>query len=191
MKDLSLHILDIVQNSIHAGANEIEINIMEDRKDRLHFFIRDNGSGIEKKLLTKVTDPFYTTGEKRTGLGLPLLEQKAKQCEGSFSIVSKKGKGTTVSAEFQKNHIDMPPLGDMSVTMKLLIYSFPEIHFIYSHMVRAKAFVFDTLEVKQILGEVEINNPEVLRFIEEMITGNLQDIGAIWAKPENSDEKQK
>jgi anti-sigma regulatory factor (Ser/Thr protein kinase) len=188
MKDLSLHILDIVQNSVKAGADNIEINILEDRKGWLNILIKDNGSGIEKKALDKITDPFYTTGNKKTGLGLPLLEQRAIQTGGSLHVVSEKGKGTLVSVEFFKNHIDMPPLGEMAKTMKILICSNPGIRFKYIHRVRTKVFSLDTEEVKNILGDVSIANNEILRFIEDMISGNLQRIGAEWMNPEIKNE---
>lgn len=180
MKDLSLHILDIVQNSIHAGASKIEISIIEENK-WLKVFVKDNGSGIDEELMDKVTDPFYSTGNKRTGLGIPLLAQNAELCGGNLNIESEKGKGTIITADFIKGHIDMLPLGDIAKTMKMLIFSYPDKHFTYFHQVDNKKFSLDTIEIREILGEdIDIKSGEVLKFIDEMITENLVVIGAKW-----------
>jgi len=112
MQDLSLHILDIIENSINAGAKRVEIMINEDlEKDILSIEIKDNGEGIDRETLEKVLDPFYTTRTtRRVGLGLSLLSQSAKEAEGDISIKSEKGVGTAVHAYFKHSHIDRRPL---------------------------------------------------------------------------------
>ena len=133
MEDLSLHILDIVENSIAAGAKNIRIKIIEEKKkDFLAVEIIDDGKGMDDKTLKKVLDPFYTTrNTRKVGLGLPLLAQSAEESGGNIKIESKPGKKTTVKTTFSYSHIDRKPLGDVSETLKVLIAGNPDINFIF------------------------------------------------------------
>ena len=135
MEDLSLHILDIVENSIAAGAKNISIKIIEEKKkDLLAVEITDNGRGMDKKTLKKVLDPFYTTrNTRKVGLGLPLLAQSAEESGGSIKIESEPRKKTTVKATFGYSHIDRKPLGDVGETLKVLIAGNPDIDFIFEY----------------------------------------------------------
>ena len=135
MENLSLHILDIVENSIRAGAKQILIEIIEDKgKDLLTVRINDDGKGMDECILKNVLDPFFTTKErKRTGLGLSLLSQASEQAEGKLTINSKKGEGTKVTATFKLSHPDIKPTGDMIETIAVLITSHPEIRFVYNY----------------------------------------------------------
>jgi anti-sigma regulatory factor (Ser/Thr protein kinase) len=176
MQDISLHILDIAENSIDAGATRIEIKIKEDLKnDRFILIIKDNGKGMEVGKKTK--DPYFTckTG-KKFGLGIPFLAQAAEECNGRFSLSSEKGKGTTVVAEFQRSHIDLKPLGDMGATMTTLICGHPEIDYLFLYEKNGQSFSFDTKELKQELDGVPVNLPEVLKFIKEEINEGLRRI---------------
>ena len=167
MEDLSLHILDIVENSIAAQADKIEIRIAEDLgQDLLSLEIIDNGTGMDEESLQKALDPFYTTKTvRRFGFGLSLLSEAAKAASGDFVIESKKGKGTRVKAEFQHSHIDRQPMGDMGQTIITLILSYPEIDLLYVHKKNGEEYVLDTGEIKAQLGDVPINSPEVLKFL--------------------------
>jgi signal transduction histidine kinase len=135
MEDLSLHILDIVENSIRANAKKIEIKIIEEKKrDLLTVEIIDDGKGMDKKTLRNVLDPFFTTkNTKRVGLGLSLLAQSAEESGGSIKIESKPGQGTKVKAVFGYSHIDRKPLGDVNKSLKVLIAANPDINFIYEY----------------------------------------------------------
>ena len=135
MEDLSLHILDIVENSIAAGAKNIEIKITEEKKkDLLTLEITDDGKGMDEKTIKKVLDPFFTTGNKRkVGLGLPLLAQSAEESGGSIKIESEPGKKTKVKATFGYSHIDRKPFGNMGETLKVLIAGNPYIDFIFEY----------------------------------------------------------
>ena len=135
MEDLSLHILDIVENSIAAGAKNIEIKIIEEqKKDLLTIEIIDDGKGMDEKTLKKVLDPFYTTrNTRKVGLGLPLLAQSAEESGGSIKIESEPRKKTTVKATFGYSHIDRKPLGDVGETLKVLIAGNPDIDFIFEY----------------------------------------------------------
>ena len=143
MEDLSLHVLDIAENSIAAGATRITVSINENRKrNLLTLRVADNGRGMSRVELRRARDPFFTTKEKRTGLGLPLLAQTAEQCGGGLTISTKPGKGTRVEARFRCGHIDRPPLTNMRGTMTTLVLGHPEIDFRYRHRRDGRIFAF-------------------------------------------------
>ncbi|MCD4795863.1 MAG: ATP-binding protein, partial [Candidatus Cloacimonetes bacterium] len=146
MEDLSLHILDVVENSIEAKASIIEIKIVEDKNnDLLAVEIKDNGRGMNKETINKVLDPFYTTRTTRkVGMGLSLLAQAARESNGNFEINSKVGEGTEVKAVFQYSHIDRKPIGDMKNTLITLMVSHPEINFVYEHQDEDGNYVLDS-----------------------------------------------
>lgn len=178
MKDLSLHILDVTQNSISAGAKNIVLTIEEDSKaDKLSIFIQDDGSGIAPDVLERVTDPYYTSRTTRkVGLGLPLFKQNAEMSAGSFQISSEVGKGTLVKAMFGLSHLDRPPLGDMPGVVMILVGSNPDLEFYYKHTKDGNEYVFDTREVKEILDGMPLNDPAVIRHLKEMIKENLMEL---------------
>lgn len=179
MEDLSLHILDIVENSINAGATKIEIMLNEDTNQNiLTLKIKDNGKGMDKETIEKVLDPFYTTKNvRRIGLGLPMLAQAAKEAEGAIDIKSKKGKGTTIIAKFVHNHIDRKPFGNMTETIINLIGSRGlDIDIIYQHCKNENCFIFDSIEIKKELQDIPINNPGVLSFLKKEIEKGLKEI---------------
>ncbi|HPB05634.1 MAG TPA: ATP-binding protein [Prolixibacteraceae bacterium] len=180
MTELSLHILDIVQNSIRAEANTIEITINEQiSEDRYTIIITDNGSGMDEETLKNAIDPFFTTRTTRkVGIGLSLFKQNAELSGGTMTVESKLGQGTKVSALFGFSHIDRLPLGDMAGTMTLLIGANPKIRFIYNHITQLSDFEFDTNEVLEELGKVPINHPDILKALKEMIEENLDMIEA-------------
>uniref|UniRef100_A0A7V1EIC0 histidine kinase n=1 Tax=candidate division WOR-3 bacterium TaxID=2052148 RepID=A0A7V1EIC0_UNCW3 len=180
MQDLSLHILDIVENSIDAGATKIEIMIDEDiEHNQLKIKIKDNGKGMDKETLKKVLDPFYTTKTvRRVGLGLSLFAQTVKEAEGEIEIKSELKKGTAVSANLKYNHIDRKPMGNIIETiMALLATKAQGIDFIYVHRKNKNEFVLNTKEIKTKLDGVMINEPEVLKFLRIQIKNGLKEIG--------------
>ena len=149
MEDLSLHILDVVENSIEANASKIVIKIIEEKsKDSLVIEIKDNGRGMNRETINKVLDPFYTTRTTRkVGLGLSFLAQAAKESNGNFEIYSKVGEGTEVKATFQYSHIDRKPIGNMNDTIVTLIISHPEINFVYEYQDEEGSYVLDSKEI--------------------------------------------
>jgi len=151
MEDLSLHILDIVENSIRAGAKKIEIKITEEKKgDLLILEITDDGKGMDKKTLKNVLDPFFTTKNKgNVGLGLPLLFQSAEESGGGINIKSEPDRGTLVRATFGYSHIDRKPLGNIAESIKVLIAANPDINFIYEHKKDDVSYRLDTKEIKK------------------------------------------
>ena len=169
MEDLSLHILDIAENSLAAKADKIEIRILEDKKkDCLSVEIRDNGMGMDKETVKKAIDPFYTSRRvRRFGLGLSLLSEAAKAANGHLSIKSKKGEGTKIKADFQYSHIDRKPLGDMNQTIITLIIGNPEIDLIFVHKKNNHKYILDTRKIKEQLKDRPINSPDGIRIIKE------------------------
>ena len=146
MEDLSLHILDIAENSVRAGANLIKITIDEDiNKDILTIEIEDNGEGMDEETLEKVTDPFFTSKTvRKVGLGVSLLKEAARMAGGDLEITSSPGEGTNLRATFQHSHIDRKPIGDMTATMITLIFGNRDTRFIYSHKRNGRSFHADS-----------------------------------------------
>ena len=178
MKDLSMHIMDIAQNSISAEANIIEVAITENTgADCYRIEISDNGKGMTADFVAKVTDPYVTSRTTRkVGLGLPLLKQNAERSGGRLKIRSEPGNGTVVTADFSLKNIDRPPLGDIAGTIVLLAAANLKIRFIYRHITEKGEYRFDTEEVNEMLEELPISEPGVIRFLKEMIKENLQEI---------------
>jgi signal transduction histidine kinase len=169
MEDLSLHILDIVENSVAANADTIEIRVTEDiERDLLSLEVIDNGIGMDEETLKKVLDPFYTSKTVRQfGLGIPLLSEAAKAANGMLSITSKKNEGTRIQANFQHSHIDRKPIGDISQTIITLIMGSPEIHLIYVHTKNSQTYRFDTEIIKSQIGDSLINSLVGIRKIKK------------------------
>lgn len=167
-----MHILDIVQNSLSAGATLIDIGIDEQpaNGDFLEIVIIDNGRGMKEEEVAKVLDPFFTSRTTRkVGLGLPLFQHNAIHCDGSFDIESCLGKGTTVRAKFRHSHLDRPPLGDMTATLLALIVLNPSVDFHYTHRIDEKLFELDTRDMRRELEDVPLNNPLVVDFLRDFI----------------------
>ncbi|MBP5496888.1 MAG: ATP-binding protein [Bacteroidales bacterium] len=181
MKDLSMHIMDILQNSTRAKANNITLEVLENHDaDTLTLIFKDDGCGMSAETVEKVTNPFFTTRTTRkVGLGLPLLKQNTEMTGGSMKIDSEVGVGTTVTAVFGLTHLDRPPMGDLAGTMVLTIAAHPEIHFIL-HFQRVKDgkeetdYVLDTDELYEALDGVSMQEPEVMAYIKEMVEENLR-----------------
>jgi len=179
MKDLSLHFLDIVHNSMSAGATQVEISISENPKENTYEIrISDNGKGIASEILDQVTDPFFTSRKTRkVGLGLSLLKQNAERTGGFLSIESELKKGTTVFCRFTFDNFDRPAIGDIAGVVVDFATSFPEKNFIFNHTTTKGSYNFDTKEIKQILGEMSITEPSLRSYLKEMIDENLDEIG--------------
>ena len=178
MKELSLNILDISQNSVKANATRIDIVLTEsENNDLVTIKIIDNGSGMSTELLDSVIDPFVTTRTTRkVGLGIPLLRQLTIDTEGEFEIKSKLGEGTSVFASFKLSHLDRPPIGDMPSTIVTIISSNPDIRYVYTHRTDVGEFVLDTDEIKETLDGIPISEPEILVWLGGYLTENLNSI---------------
>jgi anti-sigma regulatory factor (Ser/Thr protein kinase) len=178
LRELALHILDIAENSISADADKVKIGIEEDlAKDTLKIIIQDNGKGMDPETLARITDPFITSRTTRkVGLGIPFFKAAAEACEGTFNITSSLGQGTKVEAFFKHSHIDRMPLGDMAGTMLTLIIGAPDVHWIYEHRVNENVFIFDDQPIKEILGDLPMSEPAVMKYIRESLEEGIHDI---------------
>lgn len=176
MRDLSLHILDIAENSIEAGAGRIEIELVEDRKGgRFVLRIRDDGKGMDAELVKKIEDPFFTMKSgKRWGLGIPFLAQAARQCGGEFAVRSEEGVGTEVVAEFALGHIDRQPLGDVGSTMAALVAGHPRIEYSLRCESDGESYGFETRSLREALDPVPVNVPEVLKLLKDDINEGIR-----------------
>lgn len=179
MEDLSLHILDIIENSISAGATHIDIEINEDtKKNLLTIRIKDNGKGMDEATCKKALDPFYTTkNTRRVGLGLSMLAQATEEAAGTFRIDSETGKGTTITAQFVYDHIDRKPIGNMAETIvTCLVSTGAKADVRYRHRKDGNQFIFDTQDIKKDLEDVVLNTPEIIAVLKEYIEEGLQKI---------------
>lgn len=172
MKELSLNILDITENSVKAGATLTEITL-EQSSNKLTLIIKDDGCGMTEDILRGVTDPFYTTRTTRkVGMGLPLLKMAAEQTGGEMSIESvsvlndPENHGTTVTAKFFTDHIDFTPLGDVVATVTTLIQGHPDTDFLFRHTTAEGTVSLDTRELREILEGVPLNSYDVIKWIE-------------------------
>ncbi len=174
MRELSLNVLDIVQNSITAKASLIEIELIEDiNDDILKINIFDNGKGMTEEQIKSVTDPFYTTRTTRKiGLGIPLFKMAAEMSGGTFKIESAVGVGTKIYTSYIHSSIDRMPVGNINETVSMLIRMNPDIDFIYTHSYNEKSYSIDTRELRAQLDDIPLDTPDVIDWINEYLTEN-------------------
>lgn len=174
MRELSLNVLDIAQNSVAAGSSLVTVEAIENTaKHELTLCVADNGKGMTKEQLDAVRDPFFTTRTTRkVGLGIPLFKMAAEMTGGALTIESELGKGTTVTAVFKTNHVDFTPLGDMTSTIVALITMNTHIDFVYHFKKDKYEFSLDTRKLKEILGEVSLSEPSIAQWLTEYINEN-------------------
>lgn len=179
MRELSLNVMDIAQNSISTGASCITVDVCEDAAlDRLTIRIVDNGRGMTAEQVARVIDPFFTTRTTRkVGLGIPLFKMEAEMTGGGLRIDSEPGKGTTVTAEFVPSHVDFIPLGDINETVLLLITCNTDRDFVFHHRIDDREFTLDTRELRGILGEeVDLNVPDVVAWMRDFLKEQTESI---------------
>ena len=178
MRELSLHFLDIAENSVAAKATNIHISVEEDCvTDRLAISIEDDGIGMDEEMVKKVTDPFVTSRTTRkVGLGLSLLKENAEDCNGNFEIHSVLGKGTKVDADFQNSHIDRMPLGDLPGTWLSLLVGFPVVHWVFRYRYNQSVFEFDDELIKNTLQDIPLSEPEVLSYLRQELEHGITQV---------------
>lgn len=179
MKELSLNVLDIVQNSLTAGADLVQITVEESgQAGSLVIEIEDNGCGMSAEVVQAVTDPFYTTRATRNvGMGLPLFKMAAEQTGGSLDLWSEQGVGTRVTARFVTSHVDMTPLGDINGTVSMLILTNPNLDFVFRHTTDKGGLELDTRQMREILGDVPLDHPDVTQWMREYLRDGADGMG--------------
>ena len=172
MRELSLHVLDVVENSLAAGATHITLEIDENlQEDRLTIAVTDNGHGMDAETVNRALDPFYTTRTTRhVGLGLPLFKAAAERCNGRLVLESAPGDGTRVQVSFQRSHIDRAPLGNMVSTLLGILLAERVAEVRYVHRVGDQQFGFDTEEIRRTLGGVSMSHPLVQEWLQGFLT---------------------
>ena len=175
MRELALNVLDITENSLAAGAKHIAIALTADfSAGRMRISVEDDGCGMDEKTLAKVTDPFTTSRTTRSvGMGIPLFKYSAESTGGSFGIRSVKGEGTYIFAEYVIGHIDRMPLGDFGGVVLQLVTMNPQVDFTVTVKCGEEEGVLDTREIKEILGDIPVDAPEVRAFLKDYIRENL------------------
>ena len=175
MNDLSMHILDIIQNSLSAGASRIGLAVREDIvHNLLTITIKDNGKGMTPEQVARVTDPFFTSRTTRkVGMGLPLYRQTAEQSGGALEVESEVGVGTAVTATFGYDHIDRPPMGDLANAVVLMMSANPNHLFRFTYTYNDRTWSIDTEEVNEALDGMPIHDVQVINMIQQIIADNM------------------
>ena len=182
MNELSLYILDLVQNSVSAGAEHVEILItISDADDSIEIILVDDGCGMSEEFVKNVVSPFTTTRTTRkVGLGIPMIKELCELCEGSFGIESKLGEGTRRTLKFRKSNIDMPPMGSLADTMVALVNGSPvkpEFRLVYDY--NGEQFEFDTEQIRALLEGVPLDTPDVLAWIRGFVIEGIEEAGKL------------
>jgi anti-sigma regulatory factor (Ser/Thr protein kinase) len=178
LRELSLHILDIAENSVEANAKNIEVSVEENTvSDRLRIVIKDNGKGMNPESVAHVTNPFFTSRTtRRVGLGIPFLKEAAESCNGYLKIESAEGIGTTMEVEFQRSHIDRMPIGDLENTFLNLLVGYPHVHWIFRYKMDTKQFILDDGLIKRELVDIPLSDPTVLSYLRKVISDRMNEI---------------
>jgi hypothetical protein len=178
LRELSLHILDIAENSVSAGASKIEISVNENlNKDELIIKITDNGKGMSAEKMKNLADPFITSRTTRkVGLGIPFLKAAAEACEGSFEIRSEIGVGTEVEVHFRHSHIDRMPLGDLKSTWLNLLVGYPNVHWVLDYAVNINTYRLDDQPIKEILIGIPLSDPQVIGYLKNEIANGFDSV---------------
>jgi len=179
MRELALHILDILQNAVEAGATRVDLAIVEDAADdQLTVTVADNGPGIDPEALSKVTDPFYTSRKTRhVGLGLPLWAAAAERAGGKLTLSSAPGAGTTVTATFRLSHPDRQPLGDIVSTLMAFLMAEHPVDIHYLHRTARGTFEFDSADIRANLAGMPLGHRIVRKWLDEFLTEGEASIG--------------
>ena len=180
MKELAMHVYDLMENSTAAGAKDVKLTIVDSLKNNdFHFTIEDNGKGMSPEFLARVTDPYTTSRTTRkVGLGLPLIKMNTEKCGGGMKLTSEVGVGTRLEFWFEHNNWDRPPMGDLPGTLVMLLSAHEDIHFVATYRTDESEFVLDTDELKEALDGMSMNDIHIIGYLKEMIAENLKEIHA-------------
>ena len=180
MRELALHLLDLAQNSLAAGATRLRIEVRLDKAaDRLSLTVEDNGRGIPDRMLARVTDPFVTSRKtRRVGLGLALLKAAAQRAGGDLTITSREGMGTTVTATFRAGHLDRAPLGDLAGTIVTVLACNPQLELELVAAWNGQVFNFSTTAWREAVGAGVSADPAVYSSLHRYLAAGLAPLRA-------------
>ncbi len=182
MQDISLHLLDIIENSVRAQSALIKVRvILSPAENKLRIIVEDDGTGMDSDTLLQAQNPFYTSKaerEKKVGLGIPLFRQNAELTNGSFHMTSEPGFGTVLTVDFDLDHIDRMPLGNLKATLLGSIIGHPEVDFsimlMYRERGKEQSFHFETAAIKEELGDIPLTYPDVIEYIDQSLNEGIQ-----------------
>jgi anti-sigma regulatory factor (Ser/Thr protein kinase) len=168
IEELDMHLLDLVQNAYSADSTKVDVRLICDQAvDRLTMSVADNGKGMDEQTLDVVRRGYFSSKlEQSVGLGIPLLRETAQHCDGRFTIDSRLGEGTTVTAEFRRSHIDLPPFGDLAATFLNIVVTADARYVRIMYRCDGNKLELDTAGL---LGELPLQHPEVIRFLKAYI----------------------
>lgn len=173
MRDLALHVLDLAQNSVRAGACRISVRMLADQdRDALFLQVADDGCGMDAAAVACAADPFCSSRPgRRIGLGLSLLQAGVEAAEGTFALSSQPGRGTCVRAVYRLSHADRPPAGDMAGTLLTLMMSLPELDFVIAGKMpeQTRPEILDTRRMRLVMPDLRLNEPEVAAWIGQRL----------------------
>jgi anti-sigma regulatory factor (Ser/Thr protein kinase) len=171
IEELDMHLLDLVQNAYAAGSTKVDIQVLcDDAADRLVLSVSDDGRGMDEDTLAVVRRGYYSSKSPQgVGLGIPLLRETAEHCNGRFSITSSPGHGTAVVAEFQRSHVDLPPFGDLPSTFLSILVTAGARCVSITYRCNHRELELDTEALSELLGDLPLQHPEVIRFLEAYI----------------------
>jgi hypothetical protein len=178
LREISLHLLDIAENSVTAGANRIKLNLTEAHsRDRLYLSVIDNGKGIPRAFLETIKNPFTTSrSNRKVGMGIPLLNQAAIQCEGELSVRSQLGKGTQIWADFRLSHIDRMPVGDLAATYTGLVLGHEDRNWVLRYQVDRSVFYLDDIQIKNEMDGIPLSEPPINSYLRNLIEKEIQNV---------------
>lgn len=173
-----MHMLEIIMNSIAAGATLIQITVNDSLlRNVIEMIVTDNGKGMSEEFVKTVMDPFTTSRTTRkVGMGVAFMKGLTEQCGGTFDVKSKLGVGTTLTATVQKDHIDTPAMGNLGEMMMYCIQSNADIDYEFTYRTDAGEYKCNTVEIKETLDGVSILEPEILLWVKDYINGGIQEL---------------
>ena len=171
IEELDMHLLDLVQNAFTAGSTRVDVSVVcDETTDRLIISVSDNGTRMDAQTLETVRRGYYSSkSEKSVGLGIPLLRETAQHCDGRFAIESKQGEGTTVTAEFRRSHVDLPPFGDLAASFLNIVVTADACYVRITYQCDGNELELDTAALSEMLGDLSFQHPEVIRFLKAYI----------------------
>lgn len=178
MRELSLHILDLLENSVQAGASVVTVSITQDtNQDREEILVEDNGPGLRIPAET-VLDPFYTTKHgKKTGLGISLFKFRAEQAGGGLTLKTSELGGLAVHVTMQLSHIDRSPLGDLAATLAMIVCTTPDLDVRCRLRVNDREWLTSSAEIAHTLPSEEQNEMVIASLFRQQIQQGLATVG--------------
>jgi signal transduction histidine kinase len=180
LRELSLHILDLVENALRAGATVIAVSVEQDEQaDRLLIRVEDDGPGLEQPM-ERALDPFFSTKPgKKTGLGLALFRFRLEQAGGRLTLARSPLGGLEVRGEMRLGHVDRSPLGDLASTVASVVCTNPGVELRARLRVGGREMSFSSTEIARGIPFGSRTEIAVARVMKTRIAEGLEALHAI------------